>query len=108
MTKTYRFQHSQFIPKGRDEVFSFFANASNLERITPAFLHFRTLTPQPIPMKPGALIDYELRLYGVPMNWRTRIEIFEPPGSFTDIQHSGPTGAGNTATNLSKSQVAPT
>lgn len=54
-------------------MFPFFADVSNLERITPAFLHL--LTPFPIPMKSGALIDYDLRLYGVPTHWRTRIEI---------------------------------
>ena len=90
MTKTYRFEQSQFIPRAREEVFTFFADASNLERITPAFLHFRILTPRPIPMGPGTLIDYQLSLGGVPFRWRTRIETFEPASFFTDVQLSGP------------------
>jgi ligand-binding SRPBCC domain-containing protein len=90
MSKVYRLEQSQFIPKSREEVFTFFADASNLERITPAFLRFHILTPRPIPMKPGALIDYQLRLCGVPFRWKTRIETFEPASYFTDIQLSGP------------------
>ncbi len=90
MKKTYRLEQTQFIPKARGEVFTFFADASNLERVTPAFLHFRILTPCPVPMKPGTLIDYELRLYGISVHWQTCIEIFEPPSSFTDIQLAGP------------------
>jgi len=90
MARTYRLERSQFIAKPREEVFGFFADASNLERITPRFLNFRILTPRPIPMKPGALIDYEIRLYGIPIKWHTRIESFEPPLSFSDIQLSGP------------------
>ena len=90
MSKVCRFEQSQFIPNARGEVFSFFADASNLERLTPAFLHFRILTPRPIPMQPGTLIDYELRLCGVPFRWRTRIETFEPASDFTDVQLSGP------------------
>jgi ligand-binding SRPBCC domain-containing protein len=80
----------QHIPRPRSEVFAFFADAGNLERITPGFLNFRILTPQPIEMKPGALIDYQLSLYGVPLSWRTRIETFDPEDSFTDVQLSGP------------------
>jgi hypothetical protein len=80
----------QHIPRPRSEVFAFFADAGNLERITPGFLNFRILTPQPIAMKPGALIDYQLSLYGVPLSWRTRIETFDPEDSFTDVQLSGP------------------
>jgi ligand-binding SRPBCC domain-containing protein len=87
---SYRLERSQFIPRPREEVFAFFADAGNLERITPRFLHFRILTPYPVPMQAGTLIDYELRLYGVRFRWQTRIETFEPVSSFTDIQLSGP------------------
>ncbi len=90
MTKTYRLEQSQFVPRRREEVFPFFADASNLERITPPFLHFHILSPPPNPIEAGTLIDYRLRLYGVPVYWRTRIETFEPPCSFVDIQLSGP------------------
>lgn len=90
MSKAYRLEQSQFIPKAREEVFTFFADGSNLERITPEFLHFHILTPRPIPMKPGTLIDYQLRLCGVPFRWTTRIETLEPASYFTDVQLSGP------------------
>jgi ligand-binding SRPBCC domain-containing protein len=86
----YRLERSQWVPRPRAEVFAFFSEAENLERITPAFLRFRILTPRPIRIAPGALIDYRLRLHGVPLRWRTRIETFEPGVAFTDVQLSGP------------------
>jgi ligand-binding SRPBCC domain-containing protein len=80
----------QVVPKPRAELFDFFADAHNLERITPEFLHFRVITPPPITMDQGTMIDYRLRLYGAPLRWRTEIELFEPARRFVDIQLKGP------------------
>lgn len=86
----YVLEREQLVPRPRGEVFAFFEDAANLERITPPFLHFRVLTPAPIAMKPGALIDYRIRLFGVPLKWRTRIEAYEPTARFVDTQLRGP------------------
>jgi ligand-binding SRPBCC domain-containing protein len=80
----------QWLPRPRDEVFNFFSDARNLQRITPAFLHFHVLTPGPIIMRPGALIDYRLTLRGVPLRWRSEITTWEPPLRFSDVQLRGP------------------
>jgi ligand-binding SRPBCC domain-containing protein len=87
---SYHLQREQFIPRPLTEVFSFFADAGNLEAITPPWLHFRIVTPQPIEVRAGALIDYRLALFGVPLAWRTRIEAFDPPVRFIDRQVWGP------------------
>jgi ligand-binding SRPBCC domain-containing protein len=86
----YRLERSTVIARPRYEVFRFFADARNLERITPSFLRFHILTPAPIVMGAGTLIDYELHLYGMPVRWRTLIEEFAPERSFTDVQVRGP------------------
>jgi ligand-binding SRPBCC domain-containing protein len=72
------------------EAFEFYGDAFNLERITPPFLGFRVTTPRPIEMGAGTLIEYHLRLHGVPVRWRTRIATWEPPHRFVDVQLSGP------------------
>ncbi len=90
MTARYRLERVQRIPQPLETVFSFFADAGNLERITPPFLHFRTLTPLPVTMQVGARIEYHLRLIGVPLRWTTRIEDYAPPYRFVDSQLSGP------------------
>ena len=90
-TKTgWVLETEQFLDLPRGELFSYFGNAGNLEEITPPWLNFRILTPLPIEMKPGALIDYQLKLHGIPIKWRTEIAAWEPPYRFVDQQLRGP------------------
>jgi ligand-binding SRPBCC domain-containing protein len=90
MTPTHRFERTQLISQPRPKVFAFFADAANLERLTPDFLHFRIQTRPPIEMRAGTQIDYELSLAGLPVRWRTRIVTWEPPLRFSDDQERGP------------------
>jgi ligand-binding SRPBCC domain-containing protein len=87
---SYRLTRSLVVPRPLDEVFTFFGDARNLERLTPAFLNFKILTPQPIEMRPGTLIDYRISLRGLPMKWTSEITEWNPPYSFVDEQRRGP------------------
>jgi len=86
----FRLQSQQFLPQVRDNVFAFFSDAFQLETLTSPWLHFSVLTPAPIQMRPGAVIDYRLRLHGIPMRWQSCIEVWEPPHRFVDVQMRGP------------------
>ena len=88
--RVHTLERAQVLPHPVNEVFPFFADALNLERITPPLLRFEVVTPGPIEMRLGALIEYRLRLHGLKVDWLTRIEEWEPGVRFVDMQLAGP------------------
>jgi ligand-binding SRPBCC domain-containing protein len=87
---TYELATSLRLARPRPEVFAFFGDAGNLDALTPPWLKFRILTPRPIAMRPGTLIDYKLSIHGIPVRWRTAITTWAPPDVFVDEQLRGP------------------
>ena len=79
-----------FLPYPRVQIFEFFQEARNLEFLTPPFLQFRVLTPEPVDMGDGTQIDYALKLHGIPLRWRSKISDWDPPARFVDQQLRGP------------------
>lgn len=84
------FQAELWLPRPIDEIFHFFADAGNLQLLTPNWLDLSMLTPQPIELKTGAIIDYRIRVHGIPARWQTEITAWEPPHRFVDEQKRGP------------------
>lgn len=78
------------IPKPLTEVFEYFSKAENLNNLTPPELNFKILTPLPISMQKGRIIDYRIRLMGIPFGWKTEIAEWNPPHGFVDNQLKGP------------------
>ena len=83
-------ERTQTVPRSKAETFGFFADPQNLKRLTPPFLQFKFVSTPPKTVQPGTAIDYQIRLYGVPVHWRTRIEVVEAPNWFVDVQEKGP------------------
>ena len=88
--KEFIFQSETCVPRPRSEVFPFFAEARNLQTLTPPWLKFEVLTPAPIILRPGILIDYRITVHGLPIRWRTEIAEWDPPHRFVDVQLRGP------------------
>jgi ligand-binding SRPBCC domain-containing protein len=88
--KIHRLTREQLLGGSLDEVFAFFTDVENLGRITPRWLGFRVLDPRPPALTEGAIIDYSIRLAGVPVRWRTRIVDWQPRERFRDVQERGP------------------
>lgn len=88
--KIFTLTNELWLPQAPEEVFPFFADAANLERLTPPSLRFQILTPLPIEMTVGALIDYRIRLRGFPMRWQSEVTLWEPSHRFIDEQRRGP------------------
>jgi ligand-binding SRPBCC domain-containing protein len=88
--RVFAYESQLWLPAPLDAVFPFFSDARNLERLTPPWLRFEVLTRPPMEMRPGALIDYRLRVRGIPLRWRSEITAWEPPHRFVDEQRRGP------------------
>jgi ligand-binding SRPBCC domain-containing protein len=86
----HEYKSELWLPVPQEQLFAFFADAANLDALTPPWLHFHIVTPPPIEMREGALIDYRLRVHGLPLRWRTRINHWQPPHRFVDEQIRGP------------------
>lgn len=86
----YRLETELIIPETRARVFEFFSDARNLEKLTPDSLRFSIVTPEPIDMKVDAVIQYRLKIRGIPVRWKTLISEWNPPFSFVDEQIKGP------------------
>ena len=86
----FELEADQWVPQPREHVFPFFADPLNLERLTPPFLHFHVRSRTTPEVREGTLLIYTLRLHGVPVLWRTRIEEWHPPHRFVDVQLFGP------------------
>ncbi len=86
----FRFKTKQQIDKPIQDIFPFFSKVENLEILTPDWLNFKILTPLPIEIKTGTIIKYRIRLYGIPLYWKTKITLWDPPHRFIDEQIKGP------------------
>ena len=88
--RTYRLQTQLWLPRCREEIFGFFSDPINLDQLTPPWLHLELITPKFVEMRAGTLLDYRLRLHGIPIRWQSEISAWEPPNRFIDRQTKGP------------------
>jgi ligand-binding SRPBCC domain-containing protein len=82
-----------WLPLPQEGVFAFFSDIENLHRLTPPWVHFETLTPRPIVLRAGLVVEHRLRIKGIPIRWKSQITLWEPPTRFIDEQRRGPYNA---------------
>lgn len=87
--RLFTLETEQWFPQTLETLFPFFADAANLEQLTPPWLHFRIVSPA-VELRAGALLDYRLRVHGIPLTWQSEITVWEPPFRFVDVQKRGP------------------
>ncbi|HEX3156247.1 MAG TPA: SRPBCC family protein [Candidatus Angelobacter sp.] len=87
---TYILNFKQQVQRPLPEIFDFFSRAENLEALTPPWLNFRILNVNPQPVQQGTMINYSLRVHGIPLRWTSEIVEWEPPHCFVDLQLRGP------------------
>jgi ligand-binding SRPBCC domain-containing protein len=90
MMRVRTLRREQVLPVTPEAAFGFFADAANLEAITPPLLRFRMVTPEPVAMGAGTFLQYRLRVRGLPVRWDTLIQAWDPPHRFVDVQVRGP------------------
>lgn len=88
--RTFSLERQLWLPRTPEELFPFFADARNLGLITPDWLHFEILPKGEVAIARGTLIDYRIRIHGLPLRWRTEISEWNPPHLFVDQQLKGP------------------
>lgn len=88
--RTFQHQTHLWLPQPREQIFAFFADPNNLEKITPPWLRFEIMSPNLFPVRRGTRIDYRLRIRGFPIRWQSEITAWEPPARFVDQQTRGP------------------
>jgi ligand-binding SRPBCC domain-containing protein len=88
--RTFSFKTSLWLPQPREKIFEFFSNPHNLDRITPPWLKFEVISPPSTVLRAGTLLDYRLRLHGIPVRWQSEISLWAPPRGFVDRQTKGP------------------
>ena len=89
---SYRLTNEIVVGSPLEDVFEFCRDTRYLNQISPPLLHFQPRQRPEIDVKiaAGVEIEYDMRLHGLPVRWRSRISVFDPPHRFVDEQMTGP------------------
>ena len=90
--KIYELRTEITVKAPLEQVWAFFSNPKNLQRITPDYMGFQIVKcPEVETIFNGMIIEYIVRpILNLPLKWVTEIKEVQPLVSFTDIQLKGP------------------